>query len=81
MIKRTFLLALSSCFCFLLLAQDQSREKYIDKFKKIAIEEMERTGVPASIKLGQGILESNAGKSVLARKAKNHFGMYRACNL
>lgn len=36
---------------------------------------MERAGVPASIKLAQGILESNSGKSTLARKARNHFGM------
>ena len=36
---------------------------------------MERAGVPASIKLAQGLLESNAGQSTLARKANNHFGM------
>ena len=75
MMKKTIVLILSSCFSLLLLAQDQSRENYIDKYKKTAIEEMERSGVPASIKLAQGILESNAGKSTLARKANNHFGM------
>ena len=36
---------------------------------------MERTGIPASIKLAQGILESGDGKSTLARKANNHFGI------
>lgn len=51
------------------------RLNYIEKYKKIAIDEMERAGVPASIKLAQGILESNSGKSYLARKANNHFGM------
>lgn len=51
------------------------RQKYIQKYKKIAIAEMERAGIPASIKLAQGILESNSGKSYLARKANNHFGM------
>lgn len=51
------------------------RLKYIEKYKDIAIDEMERAGIPASIKLAQGILESNSGKSYLARKANNHFGM------
>lgn len=58
-----------------LLAKDKNIERYIDKFQFIAISEMERTGVPASIKLAQGILESNAGRSTLARKANNHFGI------
>lgn len=49
--------------------------RYIDRYKDIAMEEMIRAGVPASIKLGQGILESNAGRSELARKANNHFGL------
>lgn len=53
----------------------QDRLYYIEKFSKIAQEEMERTGVPASIKLAQAILESNGGKSVLSRKAHNHFGI------
>lgn len=53
----------------------QDRMHYIAKFSKIAQEEMERTGVPASIKLAQAILESNGGKSVLSRKANNHFGI------
>jgi len=58
-----------------LLAIDKNIERYIDEFQYIAISEMERTGVPASIKLAQGILESNAGRSTLARKANNHFGI------
>lgn len=55
--------------------RQQDRINYVERYKDIAISEMERAGVPASIKLAQAILESNAGKSVLARKAKNHFGM------
>lgn len=51
------------------------QEKYIKRFKDVALREMERTGVPASIKLAQGILESDSGKSDLARSAKNHFGI------
>jgi LysM repeat protein len=51
------------------------RWEYIQRYKEIAMGEMKRTGIPASIKLAQGILESNAGASTLARKANNHFGM------
>ena len=57
------------------MAQRGDRKAYIKKYKKIAISEMERSGIPASIKLGQGILESDAGNSTLARKANNHFGI------
>ncbi len=56
-------------------AQSSKQEIYINRYKDIAISEMQRAGVPASIKLAQGILESGSGKSTLARKANNHFGM------
>lgn len=75
MLKRTIILLVLIYFSGSLFAQKNSRERYINKYKKIAIQEMERAGVPASIKLAQGILESNAGQSTLARKANNHFGM------
>lgn len=55
--------------------QSDPQQAYIKKYKDLAIKEMDRTGVPASIKLAQGILESNSGRSTLAKKAKNHFGM------
>lgn len=48
---------------------------YINEFKELAIAEMVRTGVPASIKLAQGILETGGGQSDLAAKANNHFGI------
>ncbi|MEM9528159.1 MAG: glucosaminidase domain-containing protein, partial [Bacteroidota bacterium] len=51
------------------------QERYIKRYKDIAIREMERSGVPASIKLAQGILESDSGKSRLASAANNHFGI------
>ena len=51
------------------------QEDYIKRYKKVAMREMERTGVPASIKLAQGLLESDSGKSRLARSANNHFGI------
>lgn len=53
----------------------QSRQDYIEKYKDWAIREMKKTGIPASITLGQGILESGDGNSNLARNANNHFGI------
>ena len=49
--------------------------EYINKYKELAIAEMQRTGVPASIKLAQGIHETSAGTSELVRKSNNHFGL------
>jgi hypothetical protein len=53
----------------------EKTEAYINNYKDIAIREMLRTGVPASIKLAQGILESQFGESDLARSSNNHFGI------
>ncbi len=50
-------------------------DEYIAAYKRIARKEMKHHGVPASITLAQGILESNSGNSKLARKAHNHFGV------
>lgn len=62
---------------FSALAQKQHEAylDYIEEYKELAIIEMDRSGVPASIKLAQGLLESNAGRSDLAVKAYNHFGI------
>jgi LysM repeat protein len=49
--------------------------RYISDYKELAIQEMLRTGVPASIKLAQGIHETYAGKSELVLKSRNHFGI------
>jgi LysM repeat protein len=54
---------------------DSLREDYIRRYKDIAMEEMERHGIPASIKLAQALLETRAGTSELAQKANNHFGL------
>lgn len=48
---------------------------YIEQYKAIAIAEMDRYGIPASIKLAQALLESGNGNSTLAREANNHFGI------
>ena len=50
-------------------------ESYIERFKNIAISEMNGSGIPASITLAQGILESGNGNSRLAKEANNHFGI------
>lgn len=52
-----------------------TRSEYIETYKDDAIREMHRSGVPASITLAQGILESGDGNSPLAMYANNHFGI------
>ena len=54
---------------------NQAYWTYIDKYKDWAIEQMRDYHIPASITLAQGLLESNAGRSTLATKANNHFGI------
>jgi hypothetical protein len=53
----------------------EARQNYIDQFSNVAMQEMQRSGVPASIILAQGIIESNSGNSQLALDSKNHFGI------
>lgn len=52
-----------------------SLAQYVDQYQALAIVEMHRTGIPASIKLGQAIMESEHGNSELARHSNNHFGI------
>lgn len=52
-----------------------SRQEYINKYAPLAMEHMRRYGIPASITLAQGIIESANGKSTLAQTANNHFGV------
>ena len=56
-------------------AQMITRAQYIESYKGMAIRKMKMYGIPASITLAQGILESNSGNSTLARQANNHFGI------
>ena len=53
----------------------QTREEYISRYMPIAIAHMERYGIPASITMAQGILESDCGNSLLSMKSNNHFGI------
>lgn len=77
-LKTPILVVIFSLFTGLVSVQAQTRqtkEEYILKYKHIAIDHMERYGIPASITLAQGILESDSGNSNLARKSNNHFGI------
>lgn len=56
-------------------ADKSPQETYIEKYSALAVAEMYRSGVPASITLAQGLLESGNGQSELARKSNNHFGI------
>jgi len=56
-------------------AQTISVQEYIDTYKDIAISEMKRVGIPASITIAQGILETESGNSELVKKSNNHFGI------
>ena len=74
--KRTFIfLAAMLVLLGALSADDGPVERYIRQYAPTAVSEMRRSGVPASITLAQGILESAAGTSRLAVKANNHFGI------
>lgn len=69
------LLILIAALCPVLCAGQNPRQAYIEKYSALAVSEMQRTGVPASITLAQGIVESGAGQSPLAVHANNHFGI------
>ena len=73
--KRISVIIALMALCLLSVSAPDARKAYIEKYSSIAVEEMKRTGVPASITLAQGILESDAGRSRLATKANNHFGI------
>ena len=69
---------LYACACVLTLCaqgRNSQYERYIERYKGIAIDQMLRYRVPASITLAQGLLESGAGMSTLTREANNHFGI------
>ncbi len=66
------------CLVFAVVVRAQNAEvvmDYIRTYRSIAVEEMQRTGVPASITLAQGIHETEAGRSELVLKSNNHFGI------
>ena len=74
------LLLVFSLALFFLSAHAQTKKNeawidYINKYKDLAVAQMKKHGIPASITLAQGLFESGAGQSELARKSNNHFGI------
>lgn len=74
---KCFLFTVMLCMVCKVSAQQRSKvyEDYIKKYRHVAVEEMKHYQIPASITLAQGLLESGAGRSLLARKSNNHFGI------
>lgn len=80
--KYTYISSLTLFLSFLFICSNISAQSavrnyeiYIEKYSDLAIQHMEKYGIPASITLAQGILESGAGLSDLARRSNNHFGI------
>lgn len=74
--KAIFLGGILLVLCLAAQAQSrQTREEYVDRYKHIAVSHMERYGIPASITMAQGILESDCGNSWLSTHSNNHFGI------
>ena len=78
--KRLMTLLLTFLCLIMTASQSPAPDKtpqviYIEQFAALAVEEMYRSGIPASITLAQGLLESGYGLSELAVKGNNHFGI------
>jgi LysM repeat protein len=75
--RKSFLVLIGiAALCYSsVMAQSPAIVQYVNTYKFIAIKEMQRTGIPASIKLAQGILETEAGNSDLVKRSNNHFGI------
>ena len=80
MIRKIFIAVVGCWLLGVVTASAQVRwnvqyQEYVDKWSGVAVEQMERYHIPASITLAQGLLESGAGRSDLARQGNNHFGI------
>jgi len=75
MIKKLFPVVIFLACTFIAGAQALTPVQYIEQYKDLAIREMKRMGVPASITLAQGLLETENGNSTLLKKSNNHFGI------
>lgn len=75
--QKSFILFIILLFSMLTVAQNQNPSYllYIDQYHQIAERQQKEHGIPASIVLAQGLLESGAGKSELSRTSNNHFGI------
>lgn len=75
---KTYIIGILLLICTPSQAQmkwNQTYQTYINQYKDLAIEQMLRYRIPASITLAQGLFESAAGKSVLVLQGNNHFGI------
>lgn len=76
--RKTFLTLLLCAGAYINIFAQQEKERisrYVELYKELAMAEMVRTGIPASITLAQGVLETGNGQSDLALNANNHFGI------
>jgi hypothetical protein len=73
--KLSFLFFCLTAACLSYAQPNETIKAYIAKYKDLAVAEMQRTGVPASITLAQGIHETGAGTSQLVLASNNHFGI------
>ena len=71
----TSILVVIICMSFSLNPWDEATSSYVETYKDLAVVEMHRSGIPASITLAQALHESQTGDSKLAIFAKNHFGI------
>ena len=80
--KRLSILLATISICVTILAQSKSEVylRYIEQYKDMAIEQEQLHQIPAYITIAQGLLESAAGQSELAKKANNHFGIKCSSN-
>lgn len=74
-IRKFLFLILGTLTLSVAQAQNMAYEQYIRQYAGMAVDQMHRYGIPASITLAQGLLESAAGTSRLAKEANNHFGI------
>ena len=73
--RKTAFISLLAIFSFAAKAQKITPQQYIEIYKDLAVAEMIRTGIPASVTLAQGLLETESGNSELVKMSNNHFGI------
>lgn len=73
--KVCFIVFYSMVSVLVVNGQKLTQEEYIAKYKNLAVSEMYRSGIPASITLAQGLLETESGNSPLVLRSNNHFGI------
>ncbi len=75
LVKSILFILINTLLCVNVYAQTLSREQYINKYKELAVTQMNQYGIPASIIMAQACIESGNGNSRLAVKGNNHFGI------